>query len=234
MTAWQCSGQGSSPCSVRGASPLGGRLRRALTEVRLAETTEPQPEPQRDLDAYEQSRISADAAPPTTCTDCTQANLHRRAEVVWGSGGRRFKSCQPDSRKLQVRGRVRRDPERPLTAFWGSSTTIVATLTCSLSSADGPGRNRSVLRRGDGERPWLSVEGLAEDVDRPAGDVGGRRSRTTSPRRWRIARRGRLRDMGERPPIGFQGRAVDLNGKAVDRRAVPCMTAQAASSRRHG
>jgi hypothetical protein len=37
---------------------------------------------------------------------------------------RRFKSCQPDSGKPQLRGRIRRDPERPLAPFRGGLTTI--------------------------------------------------------------------------------------------------------------
>src|SRR3712207_3758540 len=44
----------------------------------------PQPEPQRDLDSYGRSRMSPDAAPLATWVDGTQANVHRREEVVWG------------------------------------------------------------------------------------------------------------------------------------------------------
>src|SRR5918997_3359433 len=47
----------------------------------------PQPEPQRDLDSYGRSRMSPDAAPLAPWVDGTQANVHGREEVVWGSRG---------------------------------------------------------------------------------------------------------------------------------------------------
>src|SRR3954452_20648224 len=68
---------------------------RVLLWQLLAEAAEPQPEPQRDMDSYGRSRISPDAAPLVTCVNGTQANFHGREEVIWGSRGRRFKSCQP-------------------------------------------------------------------------------------------------------------------------------------------
>jgi hypothetical protein len=51
-------------------------------------------------------------------------DLHRRTGAdpgessadAWESRGRRFKSCQRVDGKPQIRGRVRRNPERPLTA----------------------------------------------------------------------------------------------------------------------
>src|SRR3954454_24974663 len=82
----------------------------------MAEAAEPQPEPQRDLDSSERARTSADATPLVTCGNDTQADSHGPEEFAWGSRGRRFKSCQPDSGKLHVRGRIRRDPIPPLTA----------------------------------------------------------------------------------------------------------------------
>ena len=108
---------------------------------RLAEAAEPQPEPQRDLDSYGRSRISPDAAPLATCVNGTQANFHGRVEVVWGSGGRRFKSCQADRQSSQVRGRYLRDgpdgPRGPVSWLGGSQP------------AGGPGRvGAEQLRRG--------------------------------------------------------------------------------------
>jgi hypothetical protein len=55
----------------------------------LAEAAEPQPEPQRNLDSCERSRISRDVAPRFTCTNGTRADIHERAEFVWASRGRK-------------------------------------------------------------------------------------------------------------------------------------------------
>jgi hypothetical protein len=43
----------------------------------------------------------------------TLTNSDERAAEVWGSRGRRFKSCHPDG-KQQVRGRFGHNPRRPL------------------------------------------------------------------------------------------------------------------------
>src|SRR3954467_14959908 len=57
------------------------------------------------------------------------------AAIAWGSRGRRFKSCQPDSGKAQVRGRIRRDPIRPLTAFSGGLTTFLTAMSRPLTAS---------------------------------------------------------------------------------------------------
>ena len=82
----------------------------------LGEDREPQPEPQRGPYLPGRWRTFADAIPLMTCTDRTGADFGGPLELDWGSRGRRFKSCQPDSVESQVRRRVRRGPERRLTA----------------------------------------------------------------------------------------------------------------------
>jgi hypothetical protein len=77
----------------------------------------------------------------------TQADDQEPPSHVWGSRGRRFKSCQPDGGKPQFRGRVRRDPERPLTASRSGLTTI-RSLPVELPDLDhGPVAGRRVTWR---------------------------------------------------------------------------------------
>ncbi|MBB3084594.1 hypothetical protein FHR93_002808 [Geodermatophilus sabuli] len=58
----------------------------------------------------------------------TSTNCRGHAAVAWGSRGRRFKSCQPDRGKPQLRGRLRRDPERPLGRSGGGLTIILTSV----------------------------------------------------------------------------------------------------------
>ncbi len=80
----------------------------------------------------ERRGISPDAGGrpgPLTCADRTLANHSEPTGGDWGSRGRRFRSCQPDSGEPQLRGRVRTDRARPLSASSGGSTTIVTAMS---------------------------------------------------------------------------------------------------------
>jgi hypothetical protein len=129
---------GRKPPSCSGAG--WGRLHRGLGRGgSLAEAAEPQPEPQRDLDSYGRSRMSPEAAPLATCANGTQANFHGREEVIWGSRGRRFKSCQPDS---EIAGQRPDRPTGMVRPLWFCSSV------CSSGSPGG-------LRRSPCVRPAL-------------------------------------------------------------------------------
>jgi len=72
------------------------------------------------------------------------ANCGERAAEVWGSRGRRFKSCHPDL-KQQVRGRFGQNPRRPLCCrvAIGVATAHVLTSPLLLGTAE-----RRSARRG--------------------------------------------------------------------------------------
>ena len=73
------------------------------------EAREPQPEPQRGPDSAGLGRTLADTAPLVTCANRASADPGGRLEADCGSGGRRFKSCQPDSVVSQYIGVARTD-----------------------------------------------------------------------------------------------------------------------------
>ena len=66
-----------------------------------------------------------------TSVNSTTANDSGLCEPDWWSRGRRFGSCQPRQWQTSVQGRFRRDPERPLSAYWNRLTTIRLSLPAS-------------------------------------------------------------------------------------------------------